>query len=214
MPPCVGKWNRGLICQRACSEIEACLIDQLSLWGASVDRGHSQLIIILLSGIFAVLLFGREATYGSIQTLFSVGLVLGIIAVIVWAIVSFIGYMGREARVYREEVRRDREEGRPWLYQYLAWPGIIGNFLVFGVAAYSRYVDVSCRAFGDCLQQIPYWWLPISLFLASILVSALEQTVRYFRKRETQGFPGDQQIEEPHFNNLRELVEHRRRNKR
>ena len=147
-----------------------------------MDRGHSQLIIILLAGIFAVLLFGREATLGSMQTMFWIGLALGVVALIVWAIISFIRYIRRETKAYRDEVRRDREEGRPWLYRFAAWPGIIGNFLVIAVAGYSRYVEDSCRALlGDCLQQIPYWWFPVTLLLASIPISALEQMVLYFR---------------------------------
>jgi hypothetical protein len=116
--------------------------------GGFVDRNHSRIIIILLSVIAAVLLFGREATIGSMQTLFWIGLALCVIAFVVWATISFISYMRRGVRAYREEVRRDREDGRPWLHTFVAWPGIIGNFLVIGVAAYSRYVDESCRDTG------------------------------------------------------------------
>jgi amino acid permease len=149
----------------------------------AVDRDHSRLIIILLSVIAAVLLFGREATFGSMQTIFWVALALGIVALIVWAIVSSTRYMGREARAYRDEVRRDREEGRPWLHTYIAWPGIIGNLLVFVVAAYWRFIDDSCRALmGDCLQQIPYWWAPVCLLLASIPIAGLERMIAHFRK--------------------------------
>jgi amino acid permease len=148
-----------------------------------MHRDHSRLIVILLAGIFAVLLFGREATLGSMQTIFWVGLVLGVVGLIVWATIAFVRYMGREAKAYRDEVRRDREEGRPWFHTFTAWPGIIGNFLMFAVAAYSRYVDESCRALtGDCLQQIPYWWLPVTLLLASIPIAGLERVIRYFRR--------------------------------
>jgi hypothetical protein len=149
-----------------------------------LDKGHSQIIIILLGGILAVLLFGREATLGSIETAFWVGLVFGIVALVVWAIAAFVRYMAREAKAYRDQVRRDRAEGRPWLYTFVAWPGFIGNLGVFAVAAYSRYVEASCKAFtGDCLQQIPYWWFPITLFAASIPVAVMERIVLYFRRR-------------------------------
>ena len=150
-----------------------------------MDRDHSRLIIILLFVIAAVLLFGREATMGSMQTIFWIGLVLGFIALTVWAIVAFIRYMGREAKVYRAEVRRDREEGRPWLHTYIAWPGILGNFLVFAIAGHSRYVEESCRALvGDCLQQIPYWWLPVTLLLGSIPIAGLERIILHYRNRD------------------------------
>src|SRR5262249_40932023 len=148
-------------------------------------RNHSRLIVILLAGILAVLLFGREATLGSIQTLFWVGLVLGIVTLLVLGTLSFIRSIGREAKSYREEVRRDREEGRPWLHTFIAWPGFIGNFLVLGVAGYWRYVEESCRTFtGDCLEQIPYWWLPVTLLLVSVPISWLERVILHFRNRD------------------------------
>lgn len=152
-----------------------------------MDRDHSQPIAFLLGGILAVLLHGREAALDSMETIFWVGLALGVVWLIVSAVVSFIRYTGRVANAHGAEVRRDREEGRPWLYRFVAWPGIIANFLVFGVAVYSFYAERSCRVLvGDCLKQFSYWWLPMALLLASIPVSAVEQTVIYFRKRNRE----------------------------
>jgi hypothetical protein len=103
--------------------------------------------IILLVLILAVLLFGRPDP-DSMQTVFWIGLFLGIVALIIWAIVAFIRFIRRDFKAYRDEVRRDREEGRPWLYNYVAWPGIIGNFVVLAVAAYWLFIEESCRAWG------------------------------------------------------------------
>jgi hypothetical protein len=153
--------------------------------GEIMDRNHSRLIVILLCVIAAVLLFGREATFGSMQAIFWIGLALSVVGLIVWAIVALIRYMRSEVKIYRDEVRRDREEGRPWLHTYLAWPGIIGNFAVFGVAGYSRFVAESCRLLlGNCLQEIPYWWLPATLLLASIPVAGIERLVLKYRNRD------------------------------
>lgn len=150
-----------------------------------MSKEHSRIIIILLAGIFAVLLFGREAMQGSMQVVFWVGLAVGIVGLIGWATFAFFRYIGGEAKAYREEVRRDREQGKPWLHTYIAWPGIIGNFLVFAIAGYSRYVDESCRALvGDCLQQIPYWWLPVALLLGSIPIAGLERIILHYRNRD------------------------------
>ena len=150
-----------------------------------MDRSHSQLIVLLLAGIFAVLLFGREAVLGSLEGMVWISIAIGIPVLLIWVIVAFVRYLRREARAYREEARRDRDQGLPWLYKFAAWPGIIGNFLVLGVAAY-RYFDNSCRFFaGDCLQTIPYWWLPVALLLASIPISAVEQIVVRLRRRNT-----------------------------
>jgi ABC-type tungstate transport system substrate-binding protein len=149
-----------------------------------MTKQHSQIIIFLLGGILVVLLFGRDAALGSMQTLFWIGLVLGIIALIIWAIVALVGYTRREVKAYKEEVRRDREEGRPWLHNFLMWPGVIGNFAVFGVAAYSRYVDESCRALvDDCLKNIPYFWAPIALVLLSIPFTWFERMILHMRNR-------------------------------
>ena len=139
------------------------------LRGQAVDRAHSQLIIILLAGILAVLLFGREAILGSMEGVFWLGLVIGVPVLLIWGLVAFTRYLKDEVRDYREEVRRDRAKGRPWLYLFVLWPGLIANCLVFGVAAY-RYFDGSCQYFkGDCIQTIPYWWLPITVFAVSFL---------------------------------------------
>ncbi|MCW5681004.1 MAG: hypothetical protein KF794_08985 [Xanthobacteraceae bacterium] len=150
-----------------------------------MDRDHSRIIIFLLGGILAVLLFGREVALGSVQTIFWVGLVVGIVWLIFWAIIATIRFLKRESVAYRDEVRRDREEGRPWLYTFVAWPGIIANFGVFGLAAYSRHIEGSCRALtGDCLREIPFWWLPVCLLLGSIPIMWLEKLFNYFRDKE------------------------------
>ena len=55
------------------------------------------------------------------------------------------------------------------------WPGAIGNFIVFGAAAYSRF-EGSCQSFkGDCLENMPYWWLPVSVLFAGLLVQGIER---------------------------------------
>ena len=154
-----------------------------------MSRDHSTVIIILLAGIFAVLLLGREAVQGSLESLFwftvILGVILGIVAVIIWAIVAFIRKVMREAKAYQEEIRLEREGGRPWLYTFIMLPALLANFLVLGIAAYSRYINETCKGVvGDCLQAVPYWWLPITVFLASFFVGrALERIFLYFYKQ-------------------------------
>lgn len=148
-----------------------------------MDRGHSRLVVILLAAILFVLLFGRDAAIFAFGGVFWFLLVFGAGFAIIWLIVAAIRYAYREARSYREEVRQDREEGRPWLNTFIAWPGIIGNFAVLGFAAL-RYFDDECRALmRDCLQQIPFWWLPVSLLLLSIPILWLEKLVLSWRQR-------------------------------
>src|SRR5215204_102025 len=122
-------------------------------------KQHSQLVVILLAGIFAVLLFGRDAVLGSMEGAVWIALAVGVPVLLIWMIVAFIRYLKREARAYRPELRTNRDQGLPWLYSYLIWPGLIGSIFVISLAVY-RYNDATaCKLLlGDCLQGIPYYW--------------------------------------------------------
>jgi len=149
-----------------------------------VSKEHSRIIIILLAGIFAVLLFGREVVQGSLQTAGIVGLTVGAIILVVTGIFMFVRYLSQEVKVYREDMQRERAAGKPWLYMLIAWPGIIGNFLVFGIAAYWWFIENSCRALmGDCLQSVPLWWVPVCFILISIPTLWIERAVSHFAQR-------------------------------
>jgi len=74
-----------------------------------MDRNHSRLIIILLAGILCVMLVGRDAAIGFLGNAFWVALVVGTLVLIVLAIIGLIRFTRREARLYREEVGRDRQ---------------------------------------------------------------------------------------------------------
>lgn len=102
-----------------------------------------RLIIILLVGILFVLLVGREAAIEALGSVSWIMLVIGTVFTIIWMIIATIRYVRREAIVYSKEVRRDREEGRPWLYTFIFWPAAIGNFAVFGFTAF-RYFHHEC----------------------------------------------------------------------
>jgi uncharacterized membrane protein len=129
-----------------------------------------------------VLLFGRGAAIALFGNAFWIVLVVGAVIAIIWMIIDAIRFVRREAKLYREEVSRDRDEGRPWLHTFVAWPGILGNFAVFGFAAFRNF-DHECRALtGDCLQEIPFWWLPVSLLLLSIPIQWLEKVVLGWRQ--------------------------------
>jgi hypothetical protein len=98
-----------------------------------MDRNHSRLVVILLAGILFVLLFGREAVISVLGNALWISTAIGAVIGIVLIILAAIRYTRQEARLYREEVRRDREEGRPWLYTFIAWPGAIGKFCSFRI---------------------------------------------------------------------------------
>jgi uncharacterized integral membrane protein len=148
-----------------------------------MDRGHSRLIVILLAGILIVLLIGREAAIELLGGAFWVALILGLFALIVAAVFGVVRASVRETRAYRDEVARDRREGRPWLYTFIVWPGLIGNFVVMGLAAF-HYFGGECHAFkGDCLESIPLWGVPISVFAFGWAVYFFEAVVLRLRRR-------------------------------
>lgn len=147
-----------------------------------MDKDHSRLIVILLAGILFVLLFGREAAIGALGSGFWVLLMIGSVIAIIWMIIAAIVYARKEVKVFRNDLRRAREEGQPWLWTYILGPGVIGNFAVVGFAAFRYFFDNECRAFRSCLEQIPFWWLPVALMLLSLPILGLETVVLRWRQ--------------------------------
>jgi hypothetical protein len=142
------------------------------------------------TGILFVMLVGREVAISFMGKAFWIALAVGTLVLIVLAIVAFIRFTRLEVRLYREEVSRDRREGRPWLYTLIAWPGIIGNFAVFGLAGF-HYLDNECQSLTKtCLEQIPFWWFPVSFMLLSMPVMWIEKLILKWRKTGPPAVPG------------------------
>jgi hypothetical protein len=59
------------------------------------------------------------------------------------------------------------------------------NCLVVGVSAYRYFIESACRYFVGCLQDIPYYWFPVALLLASAPISLIEQAIIRRGKRNT-----------------------------
>ena len=135
-----------------------------------MNHGQARLIILLLAAILFVLLVGQGTALGLLGTAFYAGLIVLVIGLLLAAIVGLVRGTKREVLAYKQEIARDRAEGRPWLHNFVTWPGIIGNFLVFGIAT-KHYFARSCDVLtDDCLHQVAYWWLPVSLIFLGILV--------------------------------------------
>jgi hypothetical protein len=78
------------------------------------------------------------------------------------------GLAVREARLNRDEARPGRVEGRPWLHDFMLWPGLLGTCLGWCFVGLD-YFEGSCRALtGDCLHQVPYWDLAVVILLLSV----------------------------------------------
>jgi hypothetical protein len=123
------------------------------------------MIAFLLFLILCVLLFGAGAVLSGLGWLavISVGLLVVLLAVLGSA--AFI-------RGMHDEIATQRSQQRPWLYLIVGIPAVIGNF---GVVALSWLQ-------GGKIDAIPYWWVPVTILFASILVLALESANSWLPK--------------------------------
>jgi len=123
------------------------------------------MIAFLLFLILCVLLFGAGAVLSGLGwlALISVGLLVVLLAVLGSA--AFIRNM-------HDEIATQRSEQRPWLYLILGVPAVIGNFGVFAVSWLQ----------GSKFEEIPYYWVPVTIMFASMLVLALESANSWLPK--------------------------------
>jgi hypothetical protein len=123
------------------------------------------MIAFLLFLILCVLLFGAGAVLSGLGwlALISVGLLVVLLAVLGSA--KFI-------RSMNDEIAAQRSEQRPWLYLILGTPAVIGNFGVFALSWLQ----------GGNIDAVPYWWVPVTIMFASMLVLALESANSWLPK--------------------------------
>jgi hypothetical protein len=115
------------------------------------------MIAFLLFLILCVLLFGAGAVLSGLGwlALISVGLLIVLLAVLGTS--AFI-------RSMHDEIDTQRREQRPWLFLIIGVPAVIANV---GVFAFSWLQ-------GGKIDAVPYWWAPVTVMFASMLVLALE----------------------------------------
>jgi len=130
-----------------------------------MNESHSRAIVFLLAAILCVMLFGAGAVLSGFGWMAGIGLVLGIVFVGVAVIAKFIGS-------FRDEVVAAKSKREPWLWLFVVWPAIIGNFIVCGIAALRWWGgNIS---FKDALGEVPYFWVPVALLFGAMGVSAIE----------------------------------------
>lgn len=123
------------------------------------------MIAFLLFLILCVLLFGAGAVLSGLGwlALISVGLLVVLLAVLGSA--AFI-------RSMHDEIATQRREKRPWLFLIIGLPAMIGNFGVFAF----------CWLQGSKIDEVPYFWVPVVIVFASMLVLALESANSWLPK--------------------------------
>jgi hypothetical protein len=81
----------------------------------------------------------------------------------------------------KERIAPDRRETRPRINDFFWVPGLVGLFIVGGVAAVHHF-EGSCRIL-DCIDQVPYSDVPFALIFLAILVEVLEKLWRKRKQR-------------------------------
>jgi hypothetical protein len=123
------------------------------------------MIAFLLLLILCVLLFGAGAVLSGLGWLavISIGLLVVLLAVLGSA--AFI-------RSMHNEIATERSKQRPWLYLVIGLPAVIGNFGVFAFTWLQ----------GSKIDAVPYYWVPVTLIFASMLVLGLESANSWLPK--------------------------------
>jgi hypothetical protein len=99
----------------------------------------------------------RERSVGGLGWLALISVGLLVVLLVVLGSAAFI-------RSVRDEIATQRRAQRPWLFIIIGLPAVIENFGVFAVSWLQ----------GGKIDAVPYWWVPITIVFASILVLALE----------------------------------------
>lgn len=130
-----------------------------------MNETHSRAIVYLLAAILCVMLFGASA--------FMTGLAWGgaIAAAIGLAFAAIFGAV-RLVRSLRHETLMARDAGEPWMVLPILWIGIAGNFVVMAWALLV-WLDQG-GYFREAIDQVPYWWVPLSIMAASALIGLAE----------------------------------------
>ena len=119
-----------------------------------MDREHSRIIVWLLAGILAVLLFGAAAVRDGLQVAFWVGLAL-LVVFLTWKLVSGVWIAASS------EIAAAKEQGEPWLWAVFLIPA---GFWIAGMVT-TAYVTGNRTKFP---YGYDYWEVPVFLAAAGL----------------------------------------------
>jgi hypothetical protein len=122
---------------------------------------------ILLALILAVLLFGGAAVLSGLGWLAAI-----VVAMIV--VVVICRWIGDGLEALGVEFEAQKQNGTH-LSSVLYFIAAVGNFAVFGIA---YLLKEPREPMGHALEQLPLWWMPITLFALSFPLGWLEKSLR------------------------------------
>lgn len=134
---------------------------------------HGTAIIILLSAIFCVLLFGANAFLSGMTWVLGIG---AVIAAIVFALLL----IRKIFNFILEGIFEVRANNQPWVWLIFVFPAIICNFIIFALAFTECYAG--CNKFGATLLTVPFYWVPQALIATGFLVLAIETAHTWWPK--------------------------------
>lgn len=110
----------------------------------------------------ATVVFGLDFVLNAISTSFVIGVGVVLAVGVLASLTALAGLVVRDAI---EEIRSDREEGRPWLWRCIGWAGILGILVDGAIGAWNVYQQHI--VFGKAVEAIPLAGVPVLLALAS-----------------------------------------------
>lgn len=126
----------------------------------------ANIIKFLLGGILLVLLFGRDAVLGSMQTGLWVLAGFGILLIVGWIAWAFgKAFFYDVPKEYIDDLKKEKAEGRPWLFGVFFGIGLpFGMAWVAGLLLYKwKWADI--REYTELAGYVWYVLAPVALGL-------------------------------------------------
>ena len=137
---------------------------------------HNIVLAILLMAFAADIVYGLDPLLNAISTIFLVGSILSVAAIL---LLAFAILFWISVRDLIEDIRADKQTSIAWRWKFLALAGIFGIFIDGAVGAWNAYQKHI--QFSESVEAIPFSGLPVFLLLASYPFKWAEQ---YFERRK------------------------------
>jgi len=142
---------------------------------------HNIVLAILLLALAADIVFGLDPLLNAISTIFLVGSMLLVAAVL---FLAFAVLFWISVRDLIEDIRTDKQTNIAWRWKFLALAGLFGIFVDGAVGAWNAYQKHI--QFSESVEAIPFSGLPVFLLLASYPFKWAEQYFERLRGKSSR----------------------------